>query len=256
MASVAYSCRGLVLKKTKLGEADLIITMLGDDGQQRRGVAKGARKPTNPFATRLELFSVCDLQMSSGRSLDVITEARIVKSNEALRREIDTMAAAAPVLDALEHTTHEDLPIPRLFEMSVTALSHMADIPSEQVPGMTAAFLLKLFGMLGLRPSFEACVACGCSMDVRDGARTIPFSYQDGGVLCPDCAAGTGSVQVEAATLQWAQTLMMSTFDEIERMGVLPDTSFAVLHLCHAWLRENMGMNLKSMNYLLSCGLF
>ena len=256
MASAAYACRALVLKKTKLGEADLIITMLAQDGQQRRGVAKGARKPTSPFAARLDLFSVCDLRMSTGRSLDVITEARMVQANLKLREEIDYLAAAAPVLDALERTTHEDLPLPRLFDMSCAALSHMAEAPVDQVPAYTAAFLLKLFGMLGLRPSFEECVVCGNPVDLRAGATRVPFTYADGGVLCSECAAGTGSVQVDAATLQWAQSLLMATFDGIADMQVEPRTSFAMLHLCHAWLRENMGMNLKALNYLLSCGLF
>lgn len=256
MASVAYGCRGLVLKKTKLGETDLIVTMLAEDGQQKRAVAKGARKPMNPFAARLELFSVCDLQLSTGRSLDVVTEARLEQANMNLRQEIDSMAAAAPVLDALDRTTHEDLPIPRLFDMSCSALAHMTSAPPNQVPGYTAAFLLKLFGMLGLRPNFQECVVCGVDVDTRSNVNHVSFSYADGGVLCTDCAAGAGSVQVEATTLQWAQTLMMSTFDDIGLMDVLPGISFSVLHLCHAWLRENMGMNLKSMNYLLSCGLF
>lgn len=47
MASPTYRCNALVLKKTKLGESDLILTCLKDDGSQLRAVAKGARKPTN-----------------------------------------------------------------------------------------------------------------------------------------------------------------------------------------------------------------
>ena len=38
--------RALVLDTTKLGEQDLILTLLGETGVQLRAVAKGARKPT------------------------------------------------------------------------------------------------------------------------------------------------------------------------------------------------------------------
>ena len=38
----AYPLRALVLRKTKLGETDLILTLLAEDGRQVRAVAKGA----------------------------------------------------------------------------------------------------------------------------------------------------------------------------------------------------------------------
>ena len=73
----SYRARCIVLAKTKLGEADLILTMLAQDGTQIRGVAKGARKPGNKrFGARLEPFSVVELQLYPGRSLETITEAR------------------------------------------------------------------------------------------------------------------------------------------------------------------------------------
>ena len=41
----AYNERCIVLKHTKLGETDAIVTMLASDGSQVRAVAKGLRKP-------------------------------------------------------------------------------------------------------------------------------------------------------------------------------------------------------------------
>ena len=53
----AYNERCIVLKHTKLGETDVIVTMLGGDGRQIRAVAKGLRKPGNRIGARLELFA-------------------------------------------------------------------------------------------------------------------------------------------------------------------------------------------------------
>ena len=61
MARPTYTTRAIVIKKTKLGESDLILTLLAQDGAQLRVIAKGARKPQSPFASRLELFAVSDL---------------------------------------------------------------------------------------------------------------------------------------------------------------------------------------------------
>ena len=69
MASATYQSRVLVVKRTKLGETDCICTLLSQDGSQIRAVAKGARKPTSPFTSRLELFSVCDVLFAKGSRL-------------------------------------------------------------------------------------------------------------------------------------------------------------------------------------------
>ena len=77
----SYPARALVLRKTKLGETDTIVTLLASDGRQVRAVAKGLRKPGGRFGARLEPFAVADLLLHTGRSLDVITEARTVATH-------------------------------------------------------------------------------------------------------------------------------------------------------------------------------
>ena len=57
MAQPTYSLRALVLRRTKLGESDLILTLLSEDGSQKRAVAKGARRPKSSFAARTEPFA-------------------------------------------------------------------------------------------------------------------------------------------------------------------------------------------------------
>ena len=73
--------RVVVLRKTKLGESDLILTLLSSDGSQIRAVAKGARKPKSPFSTRLELHAVSDVLIAQGRSLDIVKEARLTRAS-------------------------------------------------------------------------------------------------------------------------------------------------------------------------------
>ncbi|WP_371298200.1 recombination protein O N-terminal domain-containing protein [Paraeggerthella sp.] len=47
--SQPYDARGIVLRKTKLGESDLILTMLVEDGSQVRAVAKGGAQACELF---------------------------------------------------------------------------------------------------------------------------------------------------------------------------------------------------------------
>ena len=70
-----YRTKALVLDTTKLGEQDLIVTLLAESGAQLRAVAKGARKPGGRLAARSELFCETDFLIAKGRSHDVVAEA-------------------------------------------------------------------------------------------------------------------------------------------------------------------------------------
>lgn len=256
MAKPAFSSRTLSLRKTKLGESDLIITALCEDGSLLRGVAKGARKPTSQFASRLEVFSVCDCLIAQGRNLHVFSEARCVRPHLALRSEIDRNATASPIVEALAATAHEDLEIPRLFAMSCTALDRLENVDLELAPSITAAFLLKLVAMLGFRPSLSECICCAQPVDAASCDGTLAFSFSDGGVVCPHCANVFETTRVDSRVITWSQALLGSTFNQVESLRMLPESSFAVLHFMQTWLRENLSTNLKSLSFLLTCGLF
>ena len=86
MAADTYSLQALVLRKTKLGETDLIVTLLAQDGRQVRAVAKGARKPNSSFASRLEIFSEVDLLLVCGKSLDIVKEAKLLNAHIGVRK--------------------------------------------------------------------------------------------------------------------------------------------------------------------------
>src|SRR3954453_3339015 len=75
-----YRDDGIVLRTQKLGEADRIITILGRTSGRIRAVAKGVRRTKSRFGARLEPFTHVDLMLHAGRSLDVITQAEVIRS--------------------------------------------------------------------------------------------------------------------------------------------------------------------------------
>ena len=64
-----------MLRTHKLGEADRIITLLTRHHGRVRAVAKGVRRTTSKFGSRLEPFTHVDLQLAEGRNLDIVTQA-------------------------------------------------------------------------------------------------------------------------------------------------------------------------------------
>ena len=70
-----YRDSAVVLRVTKLGEADRIVTLLTRREGRVRAVVKGVRRTKSRFGSRLEPFSHVDLQLYAGRNLDIVTQA-------------------------------------------------------------------------------------------------------------------------------------------------------------------------------------
>ncbi|MEF9876027.1 MAG: DNA repair protein RecO [Gordonibacter sp.] len=256
MASATYTARAIVLRKTKLGESDLIVTMLAEDGSQVRVVAKGARKPSSSFAARLELYAIVDVLCAKGRSLDIVQEARIAASNEHIRRDMEHAAAAAPMAEFLDRVTQAGLESPRLFALTEAALARLDVAEPAQAPTICAAHLLKALAFSGLRPSLASCVGCGCEVVLDRADQPVFVSYSEGGVVCTACRSRVEAIAVPPDTIGWCRALLCSTFAEIGEMDINLSSSFAVLRFCQQWIREHVGANLKSLNFLFTCGLF
>lgn len=260
MASPTYTVRALVLRKTKLGEADLVVTLLAEDGSQVRAVAKGARKPTSSFAARLELYSLVDVLCAKGRTLDIVKEVRLVVSNERLRRDMEHAAAAAPMSELLEKVSQAGLENSRLFALTVSAFSHLDACGAAEAPMLTSAHLLKALAFCGLRPSLDTCAVCGeshafSSLDCAENS-AVYFSFSEGGIVCSSCRQQVDAVVVSARIVLWMRYLMLSTFDDIASHPADVSAAFAVLEVVHQWTRFHIGSSLKSLNFLFTCGLY
>jgi DNA repair protein RecO (recombination protein O) len=262
----SYSLRAIVLKKTKLGETDLIFTLLALDGRQVRGVAKGARKPASSFAARLELYSVVDLLMHTGRQLDIISEARIVDSNKDCRADLEHTSFASVMVDLLDKTTSDGDCEPILFPLTVAALAAAGRAPLRFLPFVTAAHLLKVLAVHGLRPALSSCAYCGEPLSPHVGAAPSLFTFSGGGRICVSCSeAVTGGFdRVDARVLSWVQALIGSTFEEIEVFCADLDATCLeecaqlphdLLRFCESWLKAHLDIRLKTLAFCFQAGL-
>ena len=147
-----YRDDGIVLRTQKLGEADRIITVLGRSGRIR-AVAKGVRRTKSRFGARLEPFTHVDLMLHAGRSLDVITQAEVIRPyGEPLAGDYPRYTAGVAMLETAERFT-----------------------PVEKEPALRQ--LLLLIG--GLRTLGDG------EHEPRAGARRLPAALARGGRVRP-----------------------------------------------------------------------
>ena len=128
-----------MLRTQKLGEADRIITLLTRHNGRVRAVAKGVRRTKSRFGARLEPFTHVDVMVHPGRSLDVITQAEVIRAyGTPLVSDYPKYTAGTAMLETAERFTPvEKEPAIRQFLLLIGGLRALGDAvdPGDPVAG-------------------------------------------------------------------------------------------------------------------------
>ena len=188
--------QGVVLRTIRLGEADRIVTLMTEQHGKVRAVAKGVRRTTSKFGSRLEPLSHVALLGWQGRGdLDTVNQVEVIDTFRAVREDLDRMAAAMSMLEVVDQIGQERHGNPRLYEMLVGALGALSGRNS---PMVAPAFFLKVLALEGSAPVLDACVSCG----EEDPAALVAFDLTEGGVLCRNCRRGRALTPAGLALLR------------------------------------------------------
>lgn len=255
MAAKTYRTRALVLRKTKLGEKDLILTLLAEDGSLIRAVAKGARKPGGSHAAKAELFTPLAALLAEGRSLDVLCEAKREGPPPA-PLSLEQSSCCAAVAELITLVAQEGLAQRRLFDLARASFAALADHDGETALLLCAAALWKITAQAGFRPVLDACALCGDPLEEgEDPARPARFSVQEGGAVCARCCGSAETIAVDRPVLSWCAYAVGARYGDI---ATQPDPSAApaMIALAQSWTSTHMGRRLKSIDFLFTPGLF
>jgi DNA repair protein RecO (recombination protein O) len=176
-----YRDQGVVLRTIRLGESDRIVTLVTQGHGKVRAVAKGVRKTKSRFGGRLEPTSHVSLLLYEGRELDIVTQAEALDHFRAIREDLDRLARATSMLEAVDQVAQERQPGTRLYQMLVGALRALA---ARNAPLLLPAFFLKLLALEGFQPILDGCSDCG------NPGPLVAFDLIQGGALCRACARG------------------------------------------------------------------
>ncbi|HZK06097.1 MAG TPA: DNA repair protein RecO [Actinomycetaceae bacterium] len=192
-----YRDEAIVLCTHKLGEADRIITLLTRSHGQVRAVAKGVRRTSSRFGARLEPFSMVDLQLHRGRSLDIVTQAESLAAyGRLLAANYPLYTCATVMVETAERLTSDvEDSGPQQYLLLVGALHSLA---TRRHPAQLVldSYLLRALAIGGWAPSFHDCAACGSPGPHRG------FHVDSGGAVCAECRpAGSATPQPETFEL-------------------------------------------------------
>ena len=176
-----YKTDAVVLRKNKISDSDVILTLFSRKLGKIRAVAKGGRKPKSKLSPASHIFVFGEFIISKGRNLDNISSAHIYESFYKIREDISKLAYASYFSELCDSVIVEGVTNNRLFDTLLKTLSLITN-KVDNLELVKLGFQLKLLDYSGLRPQLTKCVSCGNTKFQR-----IRFDIHQGGLTCDDC---------------------------------------------------------------------
>jgi DNA repair protein RecO (recombination protein O) len=176
-----YKTEAIVIKKTKLGEADSILTFFTPHLGKIQGFARSLRKPKSKLAGHLELLTHSQVSFARGRNLDTITGAQTINAFLPLKNDLWLTSCGLYIAELVNQFTPEHQENFSLFLLTLQTLDRLC---RENNKDLTLRFFeMHLLESAGYRPQLHECVACHRPLEPVSNY----FSPSAGGMLCPDC---------------------------------------------------------------------
>ena len=200
-----YREEAVIIRTHKLGEADRIVTMLSRYHGLIRAVAKGVRRTTSKFGSRLEPFMVVDIQLHEGKNLDTVNQVETLNAyGGQIIEDYPAFTAATAMVETAEKLAGGDNS-PQQYLLLVGGLRALANKDHDSSL-ILDSYLLRALSVAGWAPNFTDCARCGKPGIHKD------FVLQAGGMVCGECRI-PGSVKLDEAGAKLLGALLTGDWD-------------------------------------------
>jgi len=177
-----YQTEAIVIKKTKLGEADSIITFYTPHLGKTQGFAKSVRKSKSRLAGHLELLTYSQVSLARGKNLDTITGSQTINTFLSLKSDLWLTSCALYATELINQFTADHVENYPLFRLLLETMEHLCQADDREL--VLRYFEMHLLELAGYRPQLRECVSCHQALTPT----TNSFSASTGGMLCPNCS--------------------------------------------------------------------
>ena len=237
-----FSTPAILLKRTELGDFDLLITFLTLTNGKITSVGKNAKKSRKRFSGLLEPFTalhlVCRKPFRGG--IPVLQEAAMENPFSGIRGNVGKTAYASYWCELVNGWLEEGKAQEKIFYLLYYCLNMLScGRISERV--LSVVFQVRFLTLAGFAPEFGSCVMCRRLLDDISGT-LVYLDMPAGGILCGRCREKTGRPGIALAMgtvkqLIWIQENGIDTAIRIKftarslKEGLFAMESFVPYHL-------------------------
>ena len=240
-----YKTEAIIIKKTKLGEADRILTFYTPHLGKIQGVAKGVRRPRSKMSGHLELLTHSQVSFARGKNLDTVTGSQTINSFFNVKSDLMLISYALYITELVNKFTEYSIEDNPLFELLLETLFNLKQETNNELA--LRYFELHLLDHAGYRPQLHHCVACRCSLK----AVTNSFSLKAGGVLCPGCnSTQPNTISISCNSLRLLRLLQDSDYSILPNIEVKAPTAHETEWILRSYIRYLLERDIKSVAWL------
>jgi len=241
----SFRTEAVVLKRSRLREADSLLTLYTPRFGKIRAVAKGALRPKSKLRGHVEPLIYSQIQLTQGQDLDTVTQGETLESFLPLRDDLLTTSYAIYIAELTDRFTPEGEANYSLFQLLVHTLRRLCQAHNDIT--LLMHFELHLLDQLGYRPELYRCVNCDSPLTPI----TNFFSITDGGVVCPACHQQEHFLRpLSINALKVLRFLQRNDYLTTQRIHLSPELSLDLQPLLHGYITYLLEREVKSMTWI------
>ena len=241
-----YQTEAVIIKKTRLGEADSILTLYTPYLGKIQGFAKSLRRPRSKMAGHLELLTHSKVSLARGRNLDTITGGQTITAFLPLKSDLWLTSYGLYVIELVNQFTPDHIESPALFRLLLDTMHNLCQQETNNESTLRY-FELHLLHEVGYRPQLQHCVTCKSTLQPV----TNYFSPTAGGALCPNC--GPQQVLSHALTTNALKVLRFfqeNDYDTINRLKIDQELLEELEAIMRGYIKYLLERDVKSIDWL------
>lgn len=179
---------GIVVRRTPIGDSDLMLGLFSRDRGLLSVSARGARRASSKLGALEPLHTLrVGMDLSIGAEIAKLRESRIERARVGLLSSSTRLDAAAHLLKLVRGVVPQASAEPRVFDELERGLDALEHEPLEEVTAVLARAGATILGELGYAVDLSACVRCGTPCPPNGAALFDPAA---GGLVCRSCGGG------------------------------------------------------------------
>jgi len=241
-----FKTEAVVLKKDKISEADVILTLFTRKYGKIRAVAKSARKPKTRLSAASHLFVYGEFIINKGRNLDTISSVDIIESFYKIREDLLKLSYASYFTELCNSVIVEGVTNNRLFHMLLNALNIITHGKEINYDFIKVVYEIKLLDYSGLRPELERCVSCGTQNFSR-----FAFSPELGGLICDNCNIKQKYFRINETTVKLIEYILTKDIQILSKIKINPPLINMLNNIFERYISFHLEIKyFKSLNFL------
>ncbi len=240
-----YQTEAIIIKKTKLGEADRILTLYTPHLGKIQAVAKVVRRPRSKLAGHLELLTHNQVSLARGRNLDTVTGCQTINSFLPLKSNLELASCSLYAIELVDQFTADHIENYPLFQLLLETMHQLCQTGNNELA--LRYFELHLLNEVGYRPQLQRCVSCQATLEPV----TNSFCPSAGGMLCPACSLSQPLTYPLSVNAQKVLRLLQGNdYNTVSRLKISPELSRELEGVMRDYLKYLLEREVKSVTWL------